>query len=285
MKKLLFQFDTDAYASSFDTVVAYDGGADNVMTYAGLTADNISALVAGTIFTRSSRHKKNTAIFIGGSHVDAGCVLLQAIQRQFFADFQVSIMLDSNGCNTTSSAAVAKIATSTALANKKVVILAGTGAVGSRAAALFALEGADVTITSRRLENAKNTCIAIKNRFNVALTAIATRDDNERADVIKDAHIVLATAAAGIELLQAKHWQNNPNLEVIADVSAIPPFGIGGIDALDKGTVRYGKKTWGALGMGSLKLSLHKACIAKLFTGNKQVLDAELIFNLAKEMA
>lgn len=285
MKKLLFQFDTDTHASSFDTVVAYDGGADSVMTYAGLTTDNISALVAGTIFTRPPHYKKNTAIFIGGSDVEAGCVLLQAIQRQFFAGFQVSVMLDSNGCNTTSSAAVAKIATNTMLANKKVVILAGTGAVGSRAAALFALEGADVTIASRRLENAKNTCIAIKNRFNVALTAVATRDDNERADAIKDAHIVLATATSGVELLKPKHWQNNPNLEVIADMSATPPLGIGGINALDTGTVRYGKKIWGALGIGSLKLSLHKACIAKLFTNNKQVLDAELIFKLAKEMA
>ena len=30
MKKLLFLFDTDPYASVFDTVVAYDGGADRV---------------------------------------------------------------------------------------------------------------------------------------------------------------------------------------------------------------------------------------------------------------
>ena len=30
MKKLLYQFDTDAIPSVFDSVVAYDGGADNV---------------------------------------------------------------------------------------------------------------------------------------------------------------------------------------------------------------------------------------------------------------
>jgi hypothetical protein len=30
---------------------------------------------------------------------------------------------------------------------------------------------------------------------------------------------------------------------------------------------------------------LHRACVAKLFDDNKQVLDAEIIFNLAKEMA
>ena len=34
-----------------------------------------------------------------------------------------------------------------------------------------------------------------------------------------------------------------------------------------------------------VKLALHRACIAKLFEDNKQVLDAENIFALAKEMA
>jgi hypothetical protein len=54
---------------------------------------------------------------------------------------------------------------------------------------------------------------------------------------------------------------------------------------LDKGLERHGKKVWGALGFGALKLSLHKSCIKKLFEDNKQVFDAELIFALAKEMA
>ena len=31
MKKLLFQFDTDPHPSVFDSVVAYDGGADHVI--------------------------------------------------------------------------------------------------------------------------------------------------------------------------------------------------------------------------------------------------------------
>ncbi len=118
MKKLLFQFDTDAHPSSFDTVVAYDGGADHVIPHGGLTATNITSLVEGTIFTRPPQYKKNTAIFVGGSNIDAGQAVFQAVQNQFFSGFQVSVMIDSNGCNTTSSAAVAKIATSTSLAGK-----------------------------------------------------------------------------------------------------------------------------------------------------------------------
>ncbi len=285
MKKLLFQFDTDNHPSSFDTVVAYDGGADQVIPHGGLTVDNISSLVEGTIFTRAPKDKKNTAIFVGGSDMVAGQQLFIAVQKYFFAGFQVSVMLDSNGSNTTAAAAVAKIATSTSLVGKKAVILGGTGPVGQRAAAMLALEGANVSITSRHIFGAEEASFAMKERFNVDITAVEATDSDARGEAVADANIVLATGAAGIELLKAEHWQNNPNIEVIADANATPPLGIGGTDMLDKGLDRHGKKAWGAIGFGTLKLALHRACVAKLFEDNKQVFDAELIFKLAKEMA
>lgn len=285
MKKLLFQLDTDTHPSSFDTVVAYDGGADHVIPHGGLTPDNVLSLVEGTIFTRAPKEKKNTAIFIGGSNMMAGQVLFLAVQKHFFPGFQVSIMLDSNGSNTTSAAAVAKIATSSSLAGKKTVVLAGTGPVGQRAAAMFAQEGAQVSITSRRIAGAEQACATIKDRFGVNSTAIEAFDNDARADAIKDASIVFATGAAGIELLKPEHWESNSNIEVIADANATPPLGVGGTEVMDKGLDRHGKKVWGAIGFGTLKLALHRACIGQLFKDNKQVLDAEVIFKLAKEMA
>lgn len=285
MKKLLFQFDTDTHPSSFDTVVGYDGGADHVIPHGGLTPDNISSLVEGTIFTRAPKDKKNTAIFIGGSNMVAGQELFLAVQNHFFPGFQVSVMLDSNGSNTTSAAAVSKIATSCSLAGKKVVVLGGTGPVGQRAAAMFALEGADVSITSRHIFGAEKACFSMKNRFGVELTPVEAADCDARGDVVKEANIVFATGAAGVELLRPEHWKNNSNIEVIADANATPPLGIGGTEVLDKGIERHEKIVWGAIGFGALKLALHRACIAKLFEENKQVFDAELIFSLAKEMA
>ena len=41
MKKLLYQFDTDALPSVFDNVVGYDGGADHISGDGGVTAGNI----------------------------------------------------------------------------------------------------------------------------------------------------------------------------------------------------------------------------------------------------
>jgi hypothetical protein len=242
-------------------------------------------LVDGCIFTRAPKDKKNTAIFIGGSNMKAGQNLLAAVQKHFFPGFQVSVMLDSNGSNTTAAAAVARIATSTSLAGKKAVVLAGTGPVGQRAAAMMALEGAQVSITSRHIFNAEKACFAMKERFNIKISPIEAADLEARAAAIQDANIVLATGAAGVELLKPEHWQNTPSLEVLADANATPPVGIGGTDVMDKGELRSGKIIWGAIGFGSLKLALHRACIAKLFEDNKQVLDAEIIFNLAKKMA
>ncbi len=285
MKKLIFQFDTDINPSVFDTVVAYDGGADHVMSYGGLAPENLAALVEGAIFTRPPKEKKNTAIFVGGSNLEAGQALFKAVQNHFFAGFRVSVMLDSNGCNTTAAAAVAKLAAGRSLVGKRAVILAGTGPVGQRAAVMLAKEGATVAITSRKLTTAIDACQSMKSRFGVELTPIEATDNNARAKSISNANIALATGAAGVQLLAEEHWRDNHDLELIADANATPPLGIGGTDMMDKGTDRHGKIIWGAIGFGSLKLAVHRACIAKLFDSNDQVFDAENIFALAKEMA
>ena len=285
MKKLLFQLDTDPHAAVFDTVVGFDGGADHVIGHGGCRPENVRALVDGAIFTRSPKEKKNTALFIGGSDMVAGEKLLEAVQKIFFADFRVSVMLDSNGSNTTAAAAAAKLMSSGDVAGKKVVILGGTGPVGQRAAVMLTREGAAVTLCSRGQERAQGICDVLEKRFGVAVTPLGTATDEERARAVADASIVMATGAAGVQLLAEKDWKNNPNIEMLADANATPPLGIEGVDMMDKGSARHGKITWGAIGFGALKLGLHRACIAKLFDANDQVFDAEEIFALAKTMA
>ena len=285
MKKLLFQLDTDPHAAVFDTVVGFDGGADHVIGHGGCAPDNIRALVDGAIFTRSPKEKKNTALFIGGSDMDAGEKLLDSIQKIFFADFRVSVMLDSNGSNTTAAAAVARLMSSGGISGKKVVILGGTGPVGQRAAVMLAREGADVALCSRSQGRAQTACDAVKNRFGVDVSALGAATNEERAKAVEDAQIVIATGAGGVQLLAKEHWQDNPNIEMLADANATPPLGIEGVDMMDKGAVRNGKIVWGAIGFGALKLALHRACIAKLFDRNDQIFDAEEIFALAKTMS
>ena len=94
MKKLLFQLDTDAHPAVFDTVVAYDGGADHVIGYGNVTPENVTPLVEGTIFTRAPKEKQNTAIFVGGSNMVAGQELFRAIQKN--VDFSISLWGSKN---------------------------------------------------------------------------------------------------------------------------------------------------------------------------------------------
>jgi len=285
MKKLLFLFDTDAYASVFDTVVGYDGGADNVTGYANVTPDNVGALVDGTIFTRGGKDKQNTAIFVGGSDMGKGEALLEAVKKKFFGPFRVSIMLDSNGSNTTAAAGVALLAKAKPLAGKKAVVLAGTGPVGMRAAAFLAEEDAEVTITSRTKERADVAAKAIESRFGAKVRGVAAFDDASRAAAIENTNIIFAAGAIGVQLLPLSAWKDNPNIELLADVNAQPPLGIEGLEATDKGKERHGKLCFGALGIGGLKLKLHRGCIGKLFESAEAVFDAEEIYALAKAMA
>jgi hypothetical protein len=285
MKKLLFLFDTDPYPSVFDTVVGYDGGADRVTGYANVTPDNVGSLVDGTIFTRGGKDKQNTAIFVGGGDMAKGEALLKAVQKKFFGPFRVSVMLDPNGSNTTAAAGVALLAKATKLKGKKAVVLAGTGPVGMRASALLAQEGAEVSLTSRVKERAERAAQAIEARFGVKVKPVQGADEAARAKDLEGAQIVFAAGAIGIELVKTSHWEKNPTIEAVADVNAQPPLGLEGIEATDKGKHRDGVICFGALGIGGLKLKLHRACIGQLFGNSERVLDAEHIYALAKEMA
>jgi len=285
MKKLLFQLDTDIHPAVFDTVVGYDGGADHVIGHGGLTPETVGALVEGCIFTRAPKDKKNTAIFVGGSDLGDGQKLFKAVQKMFFADFRVSVMLDSNGSNTTAAAGVAKMGTSGSLTGKRAVILAGTGPVGQRAAVMLANEGAEVSLTSRQMPRAVAACEAMQDRFSVQLTPVEANTNDARGLAIENAQIVFATGAAGAQLLNTHHWANNPHIEIMADANATPPLGIEGTEMMDKGAHRNGKIMWGAIGFGTLKLALHRACIARMFESNDLLLDAEEIYATAKAMA
>ncbi|MEG6507850.1 NADP-dependent methylenetetrahydromethanopterin/methylenetetrahydrofolate dehydrogenase [Methyloligella sp. 2.7D] len=285
MKKLLFMFDTDPEPSVFDTVVAYDGGADHVAGYANVTPDNVGALVDGTIYTRGGDDKKHTAIFVGGGSMAKGEELLECVKKRFFANFRVSVMLDSNGSNTTAAAGVALLAKAGDLKGKKAVVLAGTGPVGMRAGAMLASEGAEVVLTSRKQDRADAAAKQISERFDVKCSGFEASNPDQFGEAVKDANVVFAAGGIGIELLKADAWQNNPNIEMVADCNAQPPLGIEGIEATDKGKERYGKLCFGALGIGGLKLKLHRHLIGQLFESQDQVFDAEEIYAAAKDMA
>jgi ribulose 1,5-bisphosphate synthetase/thiazole synthase len=285
MRKLLLQLDSSRLPSVFDQVVAYDAGADVVMSYGGITETDVRDLIHGCIFTRGPKDLHNSAVWIGGNNMSAGEQLLAMAQDALFAPFSVSIMLDSNGSNTTAVAAVVKIEQALGdLDGKKVIILAGTGPVGQRAAGLLAHDGADVTITSRKPEQGEKARQFISARFNVGVEAVTLNDPSQLPGVLEGAEVLLNSGPAGVQMVPEAVWKAAKTLKIAVDLNAVPPLGIEGVDVNDAGVNRNGVLVFGAFGVGNFKTKLHKACVAKLFTRNDLVLDAEAIAEIARDL-
>ena len=283
MHRLLLQLDGDRQPSVFDAVVAYDAGADRLLRHGGVTADEVRALVHGVIFTRGPKELANTAIFIGGSDVPLAERMLEAARAAFFGPFRTSVMLDPNGSNTTAAAAVLRLvqAIGGQIEGRRAVVLAGTGPVGSRAAGLLGRLGARVRITSR--ESARGEAVAqeIARRFGRAPEVAVAAEPGAGEAALDGAELVLAAGPAGVQLVPQRAWRGRPGLRGAADVNAVPPAGIEGIEPGDNGAARDGVVVFGALGIGGLKMKVHKACIARLFERNDLVLDAETIYDVA----
>lgn len=284
MKRLLLQFDASPHPSVFDRVVAFDGGADEVLSYGGVTEAAVRDLVHGAIFTRGPKDLHNTAIFIGGTDMAAGERLLDAVRKTFFGPLRVSVMLDSNGSNTTAAAAVTKLQQAAgSVAGVRAVVTAGTGPVGARAAGLLAKAGADVVLTSRRSPDPA-LIDKIQKRFGGTVRGVAMSESSQAPAVLDGAALLLNAGPAGVCLVPRSAWAGRSSLLAAADVNAVPPLGVEGVEVMDNGTERDGVKVFGALGVGGFKMKIHKACIARLFEKNDLILDAEAIADIANDL-
>jgi hypothetical protein len=283
-RKILIQLDSDPQPSVFDRVVAIDGGAEEVLSYGGVKADQVRDLVHGAIFTRGTKDLKRTALFIGGSDVAAGERLLEETRRHMLPQFglRVSVLLDANGANTTAASAVRAAARHLDLEEAPALVLGGTGPVGQRVARLLARLGADVRVASRQISRAVSACQAIQARVGAAhLEPVSTASLTDLQVALAGRTIVIATGAPGAVLLPLAVRASSPGLRVVIDLNAVPPLGIEGIEVGDQGTERDGMICYGAIGVGQAKMKVHKAAIARLFESNDQVLDAEEVYTLA----
>ncbi|MEC7558056.1 MAG: NAD(P)-dependent methylenetetrahydromethanopterin dehydrogenase [Planctomycetota bacterium] len=284
MKSILVQFDTDVQPSVFDRVVAVDSGVEQLFAYGGVTPETVESLVHGAIFTRGVHDLSSTAIFVGGSDVAAGEQVFAAVQEAFFGPMRVSVMMDSNGSNTTAAAAVLRARRHVTLAGSVAVVLGGTGPVGQRAAELLALEGASVRVGSRSLERAAATCESIATRVEGAeLQPVATGDSDSVAAALAGAATVIAAGATGVQLISAETLAAS-DLQVAIDLNAVPPLGIEGVEMTDKAVESGGVVRYGAIGVGGTKMKIHTAALKRLFVANDGVLDTEAIYRIGESL-
>jgi len=286
VKKILIQLDTDEHPSTFDSMVAHDADVDALLRYGGIEPDAVRGLVQSAYFTRPPGDS-NLAVWVGGSSVGAGEEVLEQVKESFFGPFRVSVMLDSNGCNTTACTTVARLAKDIDLKDRRVVIV-GAGAVGLRAAKILIDEGCDVTVSGipkdrfkdKEYRRARGLTTAEERGMQIA----EPEDDDALEKLLDGASLVLAAGPAGVELLPEEMWRRIDSIEVLADFNAAEPLGIGGTDAQDDMKDYDGKKVLGALAIGGPKMKVHKTCVRRLFETNEAVLDVDGVYEIAKEL-
>ena len=284
MLKLLLQLDSSRLPSVFDKIVAYDAGADQVLSYGGVAPEDVRDLVHGCIFTRGPKDLHNTAVWIGGNNMSQGEQLLAMAQDALFKPFTVSIMLDSNGSNTTAAAAVVKIEQAMdTVKGKRVVVVAGTGPVGQRVAGLLGKGGAKVIITSRKPEQGEKARRSIGERFEIPVEITELSSPDQASKVLDKADILVNAGPAGVMMVPKAAWFDR-GVKVVVDFNAVSPVGVEGVELNDAGEKRGGAVVFGAFGVGNFKTKLHKRCVARLFEKNDLVLDAEGIADIAREM-
>jgi hypothetical protein len=281
---ILVQLDTDPLPSVFDRVVAVDAGVQHLFSYGGVTPQNVMGLVHGCVFTRGPKDLNRTAIFVGGSDVAAGEAVLAEVRKHLIPQYglTVSVMLDSNGANTTAAAAVRAAGRHIDLSQADALVLGGTGPVGQRVARVLGKHGAHVRIGSRSKERAEAVCAAIRRHVpNADLEAVAVGSSADGPKALDGRDLVVAAGAAGQTLLPKKLREACNTLRVAIDLNGVPPAGIEGVELTDKGEVRGGVVCYGALGVGGTKMKVHKAAVERLFQANNAVLDIEEVYDLA----
>ncbi len=285
--KILIQLDIDPQPSVFDAVVAVDAGVEHLFRHGAVTPAVVRDLIHGALFTRGPADLHATSIFIGGSNVKAGEDVLKEVTEIFFGPFRVSVLFDANGCNTTAAAAVLAASRSFggSLNRVPVAVLGATGPVGQRVARLLCGLGAVVAVGSRRLDRAAAIAASLRKSIpDGNVTPFATTSAEALTEALHDCSIIVTAGAAGVSLLPASVWTKLPALKNLIDLNAVPPLGIEAIEAADKDTQRGQARAWGALGVGGIKMKIHKKAIQELFSSNDKILDAEQVLELGQSL-
>ncbi|MDT8406475.1 MAG: NAD(P)-dependent methylenetetrahydromethanopterin dehydrogenase [Methylococcales bacterium] len=291
---ILHMITTAKNLSPFDVNMAMDAGWVSAVPYINVEPSEVRGLVQDAIFSRGPKGLKKTGIFIGGRETKQAIDMLKLAKNSMVPPFEVSVFADPSGAFTTAAGLVAAVAKALdknfgeTLQGKNVIALGGTGPVGQAAAVLAAQAGAKVRIIGRQLSKAERIADLCSTEFTEAEIDIQAGADADKAEYMKTADVVFATGAAGIELLSEALIKNAPQLKVAADVNAVPPAGIAGVDAFDNGKVIPGSPSGavgiGALAIGNIKYQAQRNLLTKMLESEQPMyLHFEHAYQVAME--
>ncbi len=291
---ILHMLTTAKNLSPFDVNMALDAGWISAVPYINVEPSEVRGLVQDAIFSRSAKGLRRTGIFIGGRETKQAIDMLRLAKNSMVPPFEVSVFADPSGAFTTAAGMVAAVEKELAktfhvsLSGLNVLAFGGTGPVGQAASVIAAQAGANVRIIGRQLDKAERTAQMCSEELGDGKIKIEAGADADKAEYIKTADVVFATGAAGIELLSAELIAQAPRLKVAADVNAVPPTGIAGLDAFDNGNPLPGSISGavgiGALAIGNIKYQAQSRLLKMMLKGEKPIfLHYEHAFAVARE--
>jgi methylene-tetrahydromethanopterin dehydrogenase len=277
---ILHMFTPGRQMSPFDINMAADAGYQMVVPYCEVGIDAIAGLTQDTIFSRGPKGVARTGIFIGGRDALLAADMLERSKAAMVKPFVVSLMADPSGAYTTAAAMVACVETALrrrhaqGLEGQRVVILGGTGPVGRIAGVIAAQAGAKVFLSSRNgIDVAETAARETGKRFGVTLHGLSGGEPAAVRTSLAEADVLLACAAAGVQIVSSELLAFAKRLKVAADVNAVPPEGIAGVGVMDDakplaGTAAVGI---GALAVGNVKYQTQHRLLVRMQQAEKAV--------------
>jgi len=294
LKDVIIFLDTDKHVSPFDMLVVTENFPDvQIFYYSQVEPSDAKGLIQDAMFPRGPKGAAHTKIFIGGYDMDKAEEILKIAKATMFPPFELAVIVDPRGANTTASAMVAKVFENLnkkklgGFSGKKATILGGTGPVGQVCAKIMVLEGADVLITSRNIEKARATAEKLNAEVKAnRVYGLQVSSPEEAQKVVGDSEIILATGAAGAQLLPLSILKEHAKrCKVVADVNAVPPYGIEGLNPKDDGVeISPGVFGVGALSIGALKNEVEVKLIGKALESPKGIFDYKVAYEIAKSL-
>ena len=286
-------FSPQENVSPFDVNMACDAGYDAIIPYTNVTLPDIKSLVQDAIFSRSLSNAKKTGIFICGKDVSLALDMMDSAKQSMVPPFEVSVFPDPAGSFTTAAAMVActektlKDKFNTTLKNKEIVIYGGKGIVGGISAVMCSEAGAHCKIIGYDgISNVQKKADEYKKRFGVNVTPADGSNDKLNSSYLPDAEIIFCAARAGTEVINNEQIKLAKNAMVIADVNAVPPAGISGVELKDDDTKHScGALSIGPLTSGDLKVKTQYKMFEKMCTTDKPLyLNFDEALNIAREI-
>ncbi|HZN03187.1 MAG TPA: methylene-tetrahydromethanopterin dehydrogenase N-terminal domain-containing protein [Candidatus Polarisedimenticolia bacterium] len=291
-KRLLFILAADRHVSPFDVALAHDAGFDAVHLYPEVAPEETRPLTQDLMFARGPKGAAASALFVTTADLARAEAAFRAAREALLDPFRIHLMIDPKGGYTTAAALLAKVEALSRrrgpgdLRGRTVAILGGTGGVGRAAAGMAAAAGARVLLTSRDTARAQAAAREVADLFGAAVESRAASGEKESAALVAEADVVLATGAAGARLLSRASLAGMKGPKVVADVNAVPPSGIEGLEPADQEReLAPGVFGIGALAIGALKSKVESSLLRDLATSDKAlVIDAAAAGRRAAEI-